>query len=276
MSNTFNFKRFCKYFMFDLKHQKDNIGMFVLFFMLFPIFFYCIYMIFGAMNTDISFLDVFKGAVEGPQSKFRFILFMLVSGVFMMIHPSKAYGEITDKGKGRAWLLVPASRTEKFLSMMLITLVVIPTIYIAGYMASDWLTCLIDKSCGLSLIGGGIQDIKDQAFGLQSDNANTLWFIVAAVLQTASVFLLGALIFKKWKVVGTFIAQFLICNVLMIIGAICISKFGEDFGTWFGTWFESHEYMADIVVNTVLNTVLAIVVIGCGTWSWFRLKRLQH
>ena len=44
MSNTFNFSRFRKYFVYDLKRQWKNIGMLMLIFALSPVIFYMLYM----------------------------------------------------------------------------------------------------------------------------------------------------------------------------------------------------------------------------------------
>lgn len=49
MSNTFNFSRFGKYFVYDLKRQWKNIGMLVLIFALSPVIFYMLYMFFAAL-----------------------------------------------------------------------------------------------------------------------------------------------------------------------------------------------------------------------------------
>jgi len=49
MNNNFNFGRFGKYFVYDLKRQWKNIGMLVLTFALSPVIFYMLYMFFAAL-----------------------------------------------------------------------------------------------------------------------------------------------------------------------------------------------------------------------------------
>lgn len=144
MDNTFKISRFGKYFVYDLKRQWKNIGMLMLIFSLFPIIFYMIYMFFAAM-FDGGLMKIFIGLeIDGPAGGTRFGVFAVMSTIFVMLFPSRAYGEITNKAKGSEWLMLPASRLEKFTSMMLISLVVIPLVYVVVYFLSDAFVCLLD------------------------------------------------------------------------------------------------------------------------------------
>lgn len=102
MNNTFNFNRFGKYFLYDLKRQWKNIGMLMLIFALFPIIFYMLYMFFAALFSDEGLMWLFFGiSTDGPTLWTRFGVFVAMTAIFVMIFPSRAYGEITDKAKGR-------------------------------------------------------------------------------------------------------------------------------------------------------------------------------
>lgn len=117
MDNTFKISRFGKYFVYDLKRQWKNIGMLMLIFSLFPIIFYMIYMFFAAM-FDGGLMKIFIGLeIDGPAGGTRFGVFAVMSTIFVMLFPSRAYGEITNKAKGSEWLMLPASRLEKFTSI---------------------------------------------------------------------------------------------------------------------------------------------------------------
>ena len=137
MSNTFNFSRFRKYFVYDLKRQWKNIGMLMLIFALSPVIFYMLYMFFAAL-FDGGLMKLFSGmSIDGPSIWVRFGMAAVMITIFVMLFPSRAYGEITNKAKGSEWLMLPASRLEKFTSMMLISLIVIPLVYVVGYFLSD-------------------------------------------------------------------------------------------------------------------------------------------
>ncbi len=275
MDNTFKISRFGKYFVYDLKRQWKNIGMLMLIFSLFPIIFYMIYMFFAAM-FDGGLMKIFIGLeIDGPAGGTRFGVFAVMSTIFVMLFPSRAYGEITNKAKGSEWLMLPASRLEKFTSMMLISLVVIPLVYVVVYFLSDAFVCLLDKSCGDSLMSFRInKEIGSSDFVIP---ANGLWVLASSIVGNAIVFLLGGLIFKKWKVVGTVLVLFALQMVFSGLLSAFITNADLDWwGNWFADWTIRHADSIDIWLNAFINLWLLLILAICGTWSWFRIKRLQH
>lgn len=275
MNNTFNFNRFRKYFVYDLKRQWKNIGMLMLIFALFPIIFYMLYMFFAAI-FDGGLLKIFTGIeIDGPSGGVRFGVFAVMSTIFVMLFPSRAYGEITNKAKGSEWLMLPASRLEKFASMMLISLVVIPLVYIVVYFLSDAFVCLLDKSCGDSLMSFRInKEINSSDFIIP---ANGFWILAANIVEYVSIFLLGGLIFKKWKVVGTVLVLFALGMVFSgLFSAFITNADLEWWGDRFSLWAITHADNIDLWLNAFLNLWLLLILAICGTWSWFRIKRLQH
>lgn len=275
MNNTFNFNRFGKYFVYDLKRQWKNIGMLMLIFALFPIIFYMLYMFFAAI-FDGGLLKIFTGIeIDGPSGGVRFGVFAVMSTIFVMLFPSRAYGEITNKAKGSEWLMLPASRLEKFASMMLISLVVIPLVYIVVYFLSDAFVCLLDKSCGDSLMSFRInKEINSSDFIIP---ANGFWILAANIVEYVSIFLLGGLIFKKWKVVGTVLVLFALGMVFSgLFSAFITNADLEWWGDRFSLWAITHADNIDLWLNAFLNLWLLLILAICGTWSWFRIKRLQH
>lgn len=275
MDNTFKISRFGKYFVYDLKRQWKNIGMLMLIFALFPIIFYMIYMFFAAM-FDGGLMKIFIGLeIDGPAGGTRFGVFAVMSTIFVMLFPSRAYGEITNKAKGSEWLMLPASRLEKFTSMMLISLIVIPLVYVVVYFLSDAFVCLLDKSCGDSLMSFRInKEIGSSDFVIP---ANGLWILASTIVGNAIVFLLGGLIFKKWKVVGTVLVLFALEMVFSgLLSAFITNADLEWWGNWFADWTIRHADSIDIWLNAFINLWLLLILAICGTWSWFRIKRLQH
>lgn len=275
MDNTFKISRFGKYFVYDLKRQWKNIGMLVLIFSLFPIIFYMLYMFFAAL-FDGGLMKIFIGLeIDGPAGGTRFGVFAVMSTIFVMLFPSRAYGEITNKAKGSEWLMLPASRLEKFTSMMLISLVVIPLVYVVVYFLSDAFVCLLDKSCGDSLMSFRInKEIGSSDFVIP---ANGFWILASSIVGNAIVFLLGGLIFKKWKVVGTVLVLFALQMVLSGLLSAFITNADLDWwGNWFADWTIRHADSIDIWLNAFINFWFLLILAICGTWSWFRIKRLQH
>lgn len=275
MDNTFKISRFGKYFVYDLKRQWKNIGMLMLIFSLFPIIFYMLYMFFAAL-FDGGLMKIFIGLeIDGPAGGTRFGVFAVMSTIFVMLFPSRAYGEITNKAKGSEWLMLPASRLEKFTSMMLISLIVIPLVYVVVYFLSDAFVCLLDKSCGDSLMSFRInKEIDSSDFVIP---ANGFWILASSIVGNAIVFLLGGLIFKKWKVVGTVLVLFALQMVFSGLLSVFITNADLDWwGNWFADWTIRHADSIDIWLNAFINLWLLLILAICGTWSWFRIKRLQH
>ena len=247
----------------------------MLIFALFPIIFYMIYMFFAAM-FDGGLMKIFIGLeIDGPAGGTRFGVFAVMSTIFVMLFPSRAYGEITNKAKGSEWLMLPASRLEKFTSMMLISLVVIPLVYVVVYFLSDAFVCLLDKSCGDSLMSFRInKEIGSSDFVIP---ANGLWILASTIVGNAIVFLLGGLIFKKWKVVGTVLVLFALQMVFSgLLSAFITNADLEWWGNWLNDWTIRHADNLDLWLNAFINLWLLLILAICGTWSWFRIKRLQH
>lgn len=281
MSNTFNFNRFGKYFTYELKSHWSNSGIMVGIFALFPIIWYVVWKFFGTFfNKNI--LQVFSTGfpeIDGPQLVNRFWMFAILLIIFVIVFPAKTYGHVTDKAAGSQWLMLPASRLEKFLSMALNTLVVMPLVFFGLYFLSDYLICLIDKSCGIPLTSFRINGVNEDVFAS--------WFLIVLnpTLVYSSIFLLGAILFKKNKAFKT-IAVLLALNMVISLFfglAMTATTDGIEPGrleVWMnGTllpWLENHIEIVDTLINTIVNTVLAITLIIIWSLVWVRLKRLQH
>ena len=275
MNNTFNLSRFGKYFVYDLKRQWQNIGLLMLIFALFPIIFYMLYMFFAAL-FDGGLWKIFTGlAIDGPNGGVRFGIFALMTTIFVMLYPSRAYGEITDKAKGAEWLMLPASRLEKYISMMLNTLVVIPIVFIAVYLLSDAFVCLFDKSCGDPMMSFRINELINTTD--ITIPTNGFWLLAANIVEYAIIFLLGGLIFKKWKVVGTVIVLFALGMVFSLLASVFFTNVDlVSLGDWFSDWVIRHADSLDVWLNAFINLWILLILAICGTWSWFRIKRMQH
>ncbi|MBQ6254894.1 MAG: hypothetical protein IJK05_09660 [Bacteroidales bacterium] len=274
MSDVFNLNRFGKYLAFDLKSQWKENAIYLVTPLIWPVAFYIIFLFFSGLSQN-GISALFTGTpLARPQITPRSIVFAIMTVGFLISFPAKSYGFVTEKAKGSEWLELPASRLEKFLSMMLISLVVIPAVFFCGYLLSDALVCLADNRCGDSIIKKW-SELDTESF--VRFNAKGAWLFVSATLQAVSVFLLGALIFKKGKVAKTIIVLFVLAFVMFAVISTIISSvdFGA-FGDRMETWLNNHADNIDFWINFWANVELILVVCGLGLWSWFRVKKLQH
>ncbi|MGN1225787.1 MAG: hypothetical protein ACI4TL_00960, partial [Candidatus Cryptobacteroides sp.] len=217
---------------------------------------------------------IFTQQWEGPGIAFRAFVFAVAVVVLCISMPTRCYGRITKKNFGSFYLSLPASTLEKFLSMILICVVICPLIGMGAYLAIDGLICLIDKSCGesiLKLISDAYEIISKFLIAripeLETDSemANS---IISAIKQLCNPllylddfagcilpFLLGALYFKKNKVVKT---------ILCLIGLSIILSFAfapltnnlDIFDQGFFTLIADKISLIDTISDSVTNIAL--------------------
>lgn len=280
MEKSFNLNRFGKYFLYDLKSRWSTLGVFFLILALFPFILYLMNMIFATISGGGLASLLTGGSINGPSLAARFVTFALVTGIFVIAFPARAYGFITEKKAGSDWLMLPASRSEKFISMMLTCLVVIPVAFLLLYGLSDWLICLLDKSCGDAIALTNVNKLAGEDSLQQSGFhlvGNGIPLLLVSLAESIAIFLLGSLIFKKWKIGYTIIVLFVINTLLSILFPIFLSNVDfSSFGNSMVSWMERHADNIDLYINLWINAGLILLVGGCGIWSWFRLKNQQH
>ena len=141
MSETFNFKRFCTFFGYDLKQMwRRNAKTAILIGgggLIFTLFW-------------ISFSLLFFLKFSTPTWPWRLGMFM-VCVTILHFFITRTYGFLTDRKKGPDYLMVPASGLEKYISMMIITVIIIPLIFTFAYYSIDALLCLCFPNSGANL-----------------------------------------------------------------------------------------------------------------------------
>ena len=157
-SEVFNFSRFWNYFKYDLKQMWRNHSKPALFIGGMELLLYVVWVLLAL---------VFTGHWTGPGLAARCTVFVIAFTV-LELYQTRTYGHLTDPQKGSAWLMVPASTLEKFISMMLITLIVIPVLFFVAFFAIDSILALVDPTVGNSILGMGVngfQGLMDELAG---------------------------------------------------------------------------------------------------------------
>ena len=272
MNQTFSFQRFWTYFKFDLvqmwrRHSKAAI------------------LIGGASAIVyilwVMFSLVFTQVWHTPPIEARFVVFFLAFTV-LELYQVRIYGHITDKKEGSAWLMIPASRTEKFVSMLLISLIVVPLLFLAVYAVIDGFLSLVDPTYGQALVTGfsgayakfleGIAEINSQsAFNLTP----SMIFIPSVVGYFANFmyFLLCGVCFKRNKLVGAIAVLFALSTVFSLVMGFIMPGVFENWPA------DVSEETVQVWVRNTMNitTVVAFfIAIGLGWGIWRRIKTLQH
>ena len=134
MNRIFNFSRFGRYLVYDLRNAWNNAGFTLLVYGLAPIFFFFFYEI-----CCLVFSGYFGDFGLGWRIPFLFVLML----VCFTLLPARLYGRVTDRRYGTEFLMLPASTFEKFLSMVIVTAVVMPLCLSLMLLVSDTLLGLV-------------------------------------------------------------------------------------------------------------------------------------
>lgn len=281
--------RFGRYFRSDLSAAISNFGISLL--------------VFSTMAATTELFNglfslMLSGEWQGMTTALRIVLFTVFGVIMLLSSPAKLYGHLTDRKEGTAFLMLPASRFEKYLSMVLITCIIVPLFFAAVYLSLDALVCLFDPTAGESLfsiifLGSSRIDfsefVAEASFPIENFKAiMTPWLYLDDLSQISLIFLLGALIFKKSKVGKTLGSIILIALSLQLITTpiMSLAMFdkihmlsdmdnidfsGEFFSNTFPllSWMFRHLVLLDTVQDLLMNGLLLFLV-------WLRLKKMKH
>lgn len=196
MNNVFSAKRFGKYFLYDLNNAKSNFGISLLILGLLPIIIFMISELFSLLfngaftnNSDASLPGRIMGAC-------------VAVAVVLMVGPVKLYGHVTDKRAGSSFLMLPASTFEKWLSMVLMVVLVLPVCFSCVYLLSDSLMGVIfPNSFGKPVFSLPLDEVKAfMAEQLPNVHFSIIGLTFANWVMYVLFFALGAIVFKKGKV----------------------------------------------------------------------------
>ena len=271
MNDTFSLKRFWTYFKYDLTQLARRNGRTYAYIAGSGLFLY-----FFVILTSL----IFKGEWHTPDLGLRVAGFIVMFTVLELLQ-ARTYGHLTERKAGSAWLMVPASRLEKFVSMLLIVLILIPLFYVCGYLLIDAFLSLVDPTVGDAIVthfSGGlsslIMSLKEMGgtSPITVTPGNTLGMALIGLFCNFLFFLLCGLCFKKNKIGG---------GLLIILGfTMLFSTLGMLLAIpGFHGMVDMSEQEAIEMATRLLNgsvIVSCLLTVGLGWGVWRRIKTLQH
>lgn len=273
MNEIFNFKRFGTYFLYDLKQMWRKHSKAAIMIGCSIAFLYVLWVLFSLLFTQHW---------ASPGIEFR-VAMLLFAFMVLEFYQTRTYGELTEKKAGSAWLMIPASKTEKFVSMILMTLVVIPLLFFAVFFCIDGLLSLVDPTYGKALIGGFLETYQKMLEGIMSVNNESpvvlssvaLFFIgLASFVNSFLYFLLCGVCFKKNKIILGLAILFGASTLLSIITGLTVPFMVNHL-----TPIDINEEQVARLTAGILNgseVVAWLFAIGFGWGIWRRIKTIQH
>ncbi len=269
MNNIFQPKRFGNYLLHDLKNAKDN---------------YLYSFIITAALPVLTFILVELIAVLfSPEHTFwkypKAIQYLSAfAAVFsaVVVFPIKQYGGITDKRYGSSWVMLPASGLEKWLSLIIMTCVVLPVCLFAVYLGLDGIMSAVFPNLYPEAIAsyGSINSLelalKEEGFSFNGLGLGWLSWV-----ENILTFTLGAVIFKKSKFPKTLLCWM---AVGVILSGIAVAYFGtghigpEDFEKFVNGDPETALRRFKAITYAFVSVIVALLAGGI----YLRITRIKH
>lgn len=262
MNNVFDIKRFWKYLVYDLRQTVANFGIGLLVVGALPVVIY--------LATGVFSLVFNHGQWNADPATTQICAAIAAVIVLIMVFPSKVYGSITDRKAGASWALIPASVPEKFVSMLLVSLVIVPGVVVLMLFCFNAL---------MGWIVPGYEDLFTQFLRYDGTadgvpvQVNTFWLAFVYLASSILVFLLGAVTFKKSKVGKT-----ILCLMgLSILFSFCISLLAHSGWKPDIAWFETATpETISSRINLGLNLVNTVVFLLLGGCLYARLRTIKY
>lgn len=232
-----------------------------------------------AYFVSVLFNLVFEGEWMGPSLGFRFAVFVVAAAAFEL-YQTRTYGYLTDKRKGSSWLMVPASTFEKWLSMMLITLILMPLLFLFSSALVDSVLCWLDPTMEksmLSVLSGGLQELSNGIASVNGEYMTTWdmgvlgWPALVGLWTSLLFWLLCGLCFRRNKILGGFVVLLGVSILTSsFTGISMLSNMEADFDD-----FASAEAAIRSIIN-IATIIEAFVAAGLAGGIFWRLKTLKH
>lgn len=285
MNNTFDWTRFCKVVRKDFNNIWQNAGTSLLIITLLPILAWLFWWALSGVKELPSIV---------PEVRWGFIAGVIY--LAMMVTPSRMYRTSNLQKEGIYFAMLPASKLEKYLSMLLFSVVICPLLCFLGSMVLDYFLTLLPfgpyrrwlwqtdyLAGGLDyyrlLVSGDVPNVNSDEIRVLTEvvtPGKVVLYGLVSYLSTVALFLFTNTIFKKHKVLQTLLWTWLISFAINIVctpimGAMVLN----------GNWVEAILQSVDPVrgfniaywVATAWGILLTVVFLW---WTAYRLKRMKY
>lgn len=276
MSDTFNLQRFGRYFRFDLTRMwRNNTKTAILL--------GC-----GSLITVLVvgvFGLLFDFQWHTANDPVRFVGFTICLGVLELLM-AKTYGFITDRKEGSDFLMIPASSLEKWLSMMLVCLIVIPVLFLVCYGLIDGFVCAILPGAGKPLYWWLGEGITSARAGFAEFNAALharqipLEYSLSSIIVPALVsaccnylyFLLCGLLFKRHKILNAIFVMMGLSAIFSLIAPHILPNIAEEVALMNEAEVVTFTDGFLRITTLISGLIAALLAAAC----YFRIRKIAH
>lgn len=265
MNRYFDFRRFGNYLLYDLKNACRGFGFSTIILGLAPLILFVF---------SILCAWVFAGSTCEIPLALRWMAVMSAFTLAYTIAPAKLYGPLTDKRYGSDYLLLPASQLEKWLSMLIVLCIALPLVMGLVTVVSDALLSL----CFSSIYSGTLFAAADfsaitKVFSLFGFSLPLLFFFQWSC--NALIFALGAVWFKRAKILKTLVAIFLFGMVLSFLSFAAVGS----------NWIPVERIFEDVTeaedsairfIRTFVYVFSCVMTVISAALLYVRVRTIKH
>ncbi len=264
MNNTFDFSRFKKVLVKDLRNLVPTFGRVLLGLALLPMAFWL--------------LNLLTEPFDYTSAETRQFYIIAIATITLALAPSFVYGNCNRMKKGIHFAMLPASKLEKYLSMIVVTLVVAPVaVMLAAALIDLLLTLLPFGSYREWLWSTQGTDYVQIEIAMMTGVDYTLFYLLVSAVSTGGLYMFTNTLFKKHKVISTILWCLLIGWVfsMVFMGVVVnnIENFEERVEAWAMT-VSVEQFGARFYWIFTLSQLL--VGIGFYVWGGLRLKKMRY
>lgn len=254
--DSFDIGRFGRFLSFELKETVRENGLFILLAGLVPLMLLIVTFLFSLTYNPEKIGEVWSG-YAGLKAFVATVAIVL----FLLIFPILKYGDITDRRKGQMPLMLPSSHAEKACSAFLVSVIIVPAVFMLLYFGTDALLCAVFPECGKSLAGYYARTgLIDSSYGSFNINCTFAFFLPPMVSLAG---LAGGALFKKHKITKTFFS----CSVAFILFMMTMVSIIDSSETSIEQIRNNFEWF--------WYTVQTVTAAGFGFYYWKRTASIE-
>ncbi|MCQ2146326.1 MAG: hypothetical protein MJZ16_02300 [Bacteroidales bacterium] len=274
MNQIFDFSRFWRFFKFDMTRTVRSNFIKLVSFVVSPV---CAFIVYGFMSLILGNGWTNVGVIT------RLPFFLIVSVIFFIFYSANCYGFLTEKNAGSSWLMIPASVTEKYVTMLLNVLVVAPVVYLVLTLALDWIYSVIFSDGSGSIVAYLFSSFGEATNIISATNLSPLKISrasVYAMVQPSSwtpllAFMLGGICFKKSKIAKTILCSFAFLMIFSTVMSLVFGIISDGTFDFLDGWMDNPR-TGEILINAVIFAITAVPCIALAVAVYFRLKTIKH